>query len=104
MSIEKIKSLKHRQLEKNKQIEIYQTKSKKVMFWVSLVVSLTALFFLEDSYLVFGSLENFVILIGSILLTFILVYNAVVFLLIRKRRKEIKKINGRIFRLMKLKK
>ena len=65
---------------------------------------LVTLYFLEDSYKVFGTLENFVIWSLSTLFSVLILYNLIIFLLIRKRKKEIKRINRRIHRLMKLKK
>ena len=100
----KIYSLKNRQQEKKFQIEQYKQKTKKRLFIFSLTFSLIALYFLEDSYKVFGTLENYVIIYGSILFGVIILYNLIIFLLIRKRKKEIKRINVRIYRLMKLKK
>lgn len=101
---DKLRSLKSRQLEKKFQIEQYKQKAKKRLFIFSLLLVLLTLYFLEDSYKVFGSLENFVIISFSILFGVLIIYNVIVFLLIRKRRKEIKRINGRIHRLMKLEK
>lgn len=101
---DKIQSLKSRQVEKKFQIEQYKQKTKKRLFLFSLFFSLITLFFLEDSYKVFGDIETYLITFGSILFGVLIFYNLVVFLLIRKRRKEIKRINGRIYRLMKLKK
>lgn len=101
---DKIQSLKSRQVEKKFQIEQYKQKTKKRLFIFSLTFSLITLYFLDDSYKVFGNIETYLIIFGSILFGVLISYNLIIFLLIRKRRKEIKRINGRIYRLMKLKK
>lgn len=101
---DKIRSLRSRTQEKKFQIEQYRKKAKRRMFAFSLVVVLFTLYFLEDSYKYFGTLENFVIISVSVLISVPIVYNLIVFLLVRKRKKEIKRINRRIHRMMKLEK
>lgn len=100
----KLVSLKGRQQKKKSQIESYKKQAKKRLFIFSLTLALLTLFFLDSSYKVFGTLENFVIIMLSILFGVVIFYNLIVFLLIRKRKKEIKRISRRMHRLMKLEK
>lgn len=101
---DKINGLRSRQQEKKSQIERYKKNANKRMFIFSLTIALVTLFFLEDSYKVFGDIETFVTLSISILFSVVIGYYLVVFLLVKRRKKEIKKINGKIHRLMRLKK
>lgn len=97
-----VNRLKSLQLEKKFLIDTYKLKAKKRLFIFSLSVVLITLFFLEESYKTFGSMEVFVLISLSFMLSVIIIYYAVIFILIRQRRKEIKRINGKIYNLMKL--
>lgn len=100
----KLVALKGRQQKKKSQIEQYKKQAKKRLFIFSLIMSLLTLFFLEDSYKVFGTLERYVFIMLSILFGVVIIYNLIVFLLIRKRKKEIKRISRKMHMLMKLEK
>lgn len=99
---EQIFQLKRVQKRKRKQIESYKKMMWKHLFILNLLISVAVLYYLEDAYVIFGNALNFIIATFSFLFVISLTYYVIVNKLKKRRKKELKRINTKLYKLMKL--
>lgn len=98
----KISQLKKIQKRKLEEIQTSTKRMWKRLFWLSIVLSAFVFYCIENSHVIFGSVTNFLILAFSVLLLVSVVYYLLVWYKKKRNLKEIKTINGKLYRLMKL--
>ncbi len=101
-SSEQIKKLKDLQTKKREQIKVYGEKMRKHIFWLATILAVVSLLFLEYAYKIFGSAANFLLLTLSIFVLSFIIYFIVVRFQTQQRKREIKIIRTKLYRLMKL--
>lgn len=99
---EQIFQLKRVQKRKRKQIEDYKKMMWKHLFLMNFITLGIVLYYLEDAYSIFGNALNFIIAVFSLLFVISIIYYFVIAKLRKRRKRELKKINGKLYRLMKL--
>jgi len=94
--------LKNIQKQKIEQIKKSQKRMWRHLFWLALATSFFVWYFLDKSYKVFGSSTKFVFSAFLILFLVAVGYFVWIWNLRKKNLKEIKSINNKLYRLMKL--
>lgn len=94
-----LKETQKRKLEENKKLT---KRMWKHLFWISILIIVYTLYCIEESHNFYGSVANFVIVTFSILLLISATYYFFVQHIIKKNLKDIKTINGKLYKLMKL--
>lgn len=99
---ERIKKLKHEQARKREKIKVYKEKMKKHVFYLAITLAFISILFLESAYKVFGSAATFLITTLSTFVISTAVYYVIIRVLTNQRRREIKIIRSKLYRLMRL--
>jgi len=94
-----LKNTQKRKLEENKKLT---KRMWKHLFWISLVIVTFIIYSIDNSRNYYDNVLNFVIVTFSILLLISATYYLFVQYRIKKNLKDIKNINSKLYKLMKL--
>lgn len=97
-----IKQLKHQQAEKKHRIKRCKKRMKRNIFLFCLGMTLLAYVCLDHAYQSFGSVKNFLLATAGISIVLIMLYYFYNVSLTKGLEKDIKAINAKLYRLMKL--
>ncbi len=98
----KINKLRNKQIRRKKRIERYKKRARKHIFLITLPFIAYALINLDNAFKEFGSVSNFLSIVGGTLATFIAIYLVAVYYMIKQEKREINIIRSKIYKLMKL--
>ncbi len=99
-----IKDLKRLQIQKKAAIKALKKRMRKNILIFTVIMFVFSIASLEYAYKVFGGVNRMIYMMSAILLAFALAYYLYVRIRIHKKKKEIKAIKSKLYKLMKLEK
>lgn len=99
---EEIKNLRYKQARRKKKITRYKKRAKKHIFLLTIPFLAYIAINLDDAFQDFGGITNFIGVVFSVMIVFILIYMLFTYYLIKQQKREIKVIRSKLYKLMKL--
>ena len=100
--IDKINYLRNIQKRKRKQVETLKKRMFKHLLWLTIITLAFSLYGLEGPYKLFGTVTKFILILTITLVSISLVYLLIFFYISKKNQKDIRIIDGQLYKLMKL--